>query len=608
MTTELPSLPPETSRRHVLTVNLEDYYQVGAFNKYVQKNRWQRFESRVEIGTRRTLDLLAGHGARATFFVLGWVAEQHPDLVRAVAEAGHEVAVRGYYHRGIRDMTPDEFAADATRARTAVEQATGRKVIGYRLADGWLGEDDLWALDVLADLGFEYDSSLCPARREFAAQPMRRYPHVHEHDGRQLVELPVSCGKVVGFRVPVAGGNYLRQLPRWATRRATDRWVRTASAPLVAYFHTWELDPDQPRLSAGGRFTRLRHYRNLHKMPGRIAEMLKAYPFGSCAELLGVPPEPAPERPSFVPLQLAPRPTADGPRVPVSVVVPCFNEEPILPYLRKTLTEVREHLADRYDVRVILVNDGSTDGTWAGLQAKFGDDPSVTLLQHEANQGVAAAIMTGIRGANTEIVCSMDSDCSYDPLRLADLIPHLTPGVDLVTASPYHPDGGVKNVPGWRLWLSKGCAWLYRRVLRTKLYTYTSCFRVYRRSTIAVLPLRHNRYLGIAELVGRLSLEGGTIVEVPAVLESRVHGRSKMKTVRTILGHLGLMMRLAFAGRHPASTADRDQVIRGQLSMIRRASAPDRPPAPPAVTAAPGRPPVPSRIVRPESPVVAPHP
>ncbi len=603
-------MTPPPARRHILTVNLEDYFQVGAFNKYVQRNRWQRFESRVEVGTERTLDVLAAHGATATFFVLGWVAEQFPDLIKKVADAGHEVGVRGYYHRGIRDMTPEEFGADADRARTAVEQATGRKVIGYRLADGWLGAEDLWALDVLADLGFEYDSSLAPIRSTFAGDPARRFPHVHEHGDRQIVELPVSTGTMLGVRLPVAGGNYLRQFPRWVTRRAAARWVRDQKAPLVAYFHTWEMDPDQPRLTAGGRFTRMRHYRNLGSMPDRIAELLTTYPFGSCAELLGAEAEAAPPRTAFVPLQAAPRPVADGPRVPVSVVVPCFNEEQLLPYLRKTLAEVKDHLADRYDVRFLLVDDGSSDATWAGLQAGFGNDPATyTLLRHDRNLGVAAAIMTGLRGSNTEIVCSMDSDCSYDPLKLADLIPHLTTGVDLVTASPYHPDGGVKNVPGWRLGLSKGCAWLYRRVLRAKLYTYTSCFRVYRRSTVAAIPLRHNRYLGVAELLGRLAIEGGTIVEVPAVLEARMHGRSKMKTIRTVFGHLGLMTRLLFARRHPASTADRDRVIRGQLSMIRRATTPDldHTPAPPAASATPGRPPAPSRTARPGPPVTAPH-
>jgi polysaccharide deacetylase family protein (PEP-CTERM system associated) len=600
-------MTPPAPRRHILTVNLEDYYQVGAFNKYVQRNRWRRFESRVEVGTARTLELLAKHGATATFFVLGWVADEYPELMRTVAAAGHEIGVRGYYHRGIRDMTPEEFGADADRARAAVEQATGRTVIGYRLADGWLGEDDLWALGVLADLGFEYDSSLAPIRRAFADDPARRFPHVHEHGDRQIVELPVSCGTMLGVRLPV-GGNYLRQFPGWVTRRAAARWVRSQTAPLVAYFHTWEMDADQPRLTAGGRFTRLRHYRNLASMPDRVAALLAAYPFGSCAELLGAEPEPAPPRPAVVPLMAAPRPVAaDGPRLPVSVVVPCYNEEQILPYLRKTLAEVADHLSDRYDVRFILVDDGSSDATWLGLQTGFSDNPAYTLLRHDRNRGVAAAIMTGIRGSNTEVVCSMDSDCSYDPLKLADLIPHLTPGVDLVTASPYHPAGGVKNVPGWRLWLSKGCAWLYRRVLRAKLHTYTSCFRVYRRSTVAILPLRHNRYLGVAELLGRLSIEGGTVVEVPAVLEARMHGRSKMKTVRTVIGHLGLMTRLLFARRHPASTADRDQVIRGQLSMIRRATAPDLDPTP-ALSAAPGRPPAPSRIARPGPPVTSTHP
>jgi hypothetical protein len=155
--------------------------------------------------------------------------------------------------------------------------------------------------------------------------------------------------------------------------------------------------------------------------------------------------------------------------------------------------------------------------------------------------------MTGIRGAKNEIVCSMDCDCSYDPLKLAELIPLLQPGVDLVTASPYHPAGAVRNVPGWRLLLSRGAAWMYRRVLRTKLHTYTSCFRVYRRSAVAGIELKHHRFLGVAELVGRLDLDRKQIVEHPAVLEVRMIGRSKMKTVRTILGHLGLLAGLARA-------------------------------------------------------------
>jgi len=568
-------------KRHVLTVNLEDYYQVGAFNRFIQRNRWQRFESRIETSSDRTLEVLAKHGATATFFVLGWVAEQFPDAIRRIADAGHEVGVRGFFHRGIRDMTRDEFVADTVRARAAVEAASGTHAIGYRLADGWLGADDLWALDALAELGFVYDSSIAPIRRAFSDEPTRLVPHEHQNGTRSLIELPVSCGKILGVRVPVAGGNYLRQLPRFLTRRAAAKWDRIRPTPIIAYFHTWELDTDQPRITAVGRITNMRHYRNLARMPARIAEVLSSYTFVSCRDYLQKPAEPAPSRTGFVPLALdtsetsrMETPTPIGPsiaRTAVTVVVPVYNEELILPHLQKTLDDVRQQLSQQYEVTFLLVDDGSNDRTWSGLVSTFGHRPGYQLLKHDVNLGVAAAIMTGIRGSNTEIVCSMDCDCSYDPMKLTELIPLLVPGVDLVTASPYHPAGAVRNVPGWRLVLSKGAAWMYRRALRTRLYTYTSCFRVYRRSVVASIYLSHNRFLGVAELIGRLDLMGKKVVEHPAVLEVRMIGRSKMKTVRTVIGHLGLLSRLMYARvRKLWSKVDRDDVIRSQISMIRK--------------------------------------
>ena len=545
-------IAPRRPRQHILTVALEDYFQVGAFNRFVQKNQWYRFETRLATNTDRALALLDRFGAKATFFVLGWIAERFPALVRTVAEAGHEVAVKGYYHRGVHGLTPAEFEADCLRAKHAAEAATGRAVVGYRLADGWFGPNDLWALDALARAGFEYDSSIAPVGRVFKDQPFRHSLHPHHTQDRTLWEVPISTAPILGVRAPVAGGNYLRQLPRFLTRRAAARWVRDESAPLVAYFHVWELDPDQPRLSIGSWLTRVRHYRNLSRMEGRLAELLEAYPFTSAADYLGLSTEPvaATEVVNRQDSGRAPTPIlspAEGERTPVSIVVPCFNEEDVLPYLANTLGRVRESLASQYDVRFILVDDGSTDHTWSGLTATFAGKPGFELVRHPINRGVAAAILTGIRHATTEIVCSMDCDCTYDPLELGTMIPLLKPGVDLVTASPYHPEGHVRNVPGWRLALSRGAAWLYRRVLPTKLHTYTSCFRVYRKSAVADLPVQNGRYLGVAELVGRLDLAGGTIVEHPATLEVRMLGRSKMKTARTVVGHLGLMARLLAA-------------------------------------------------------------
>lgn len=178
------------------------------------------------------------------------------------------------------------------------------------------------------------------------------------------------------------------------------------------------------------------------------------------------------------------------------------------------------------------------------MQSVFGGKPNFKLVQHEQNSGVSAAILTGIRHSETELVCSMDCDCSYDPLEFSRMLPLMTDDVDLVTASPYHPEGRVKNVPGWRLLLSKGLSTIYRIVLPQKLHTWTSCFRVYRKSAIEKLSLHEAGFLGTAELVGQLCLSGSKIVEHPATLEVRIFGESKMKTLHTIAGHLRLVRQL----------------------------------------------------------------
>ena len=170
-------------------------------------------------------------------------------------------------------------------------------------------------------------------------------------------------------------------------------------------------------------------------------------------------------------------------------------------------------------------------------------------MRHDVNRGVAAAILTGVGGADTEVVCSIDCDCTYDPRQLAEMIPKLEDDVAVVTASPYHPSGRVANVPGWRLLLSRTLSFLYRRAFRQKLYTYTSCFRVYRRSQVKDLHLRESGFLGVAETLILLDRDGKRIVEHPAVLEVRLLGHSKMKLMRTIAGHLRLLGRMAGLGR-----------------------------------------------------------
>lgn len=226
----------------------------------------------------------------------------------------------------------------------------------------------------------------------------------------------------------------------------------------------------------------------------------------------------------------------------LTVVIAACNEQDALPLLHQRLGAALECLPD-IDGRVLYVDDGSTDATWALLQQAAVGCPGLVLARHEHNRGVAAAIRTGMRMATADIVASIDGDCSYDPAELEHMLPLLA-DADLVTASPYHPRGAVANVPAWRLWLSRGLSRLYRLLLRRDIHTWTSCFRVYRRDVVLAVPLDNERFLGIAELLIRLVRRGARIVEHPAVLESRLLGFSKMKTLRTIREHLRLCWRV----------------------------------------------------------------
>ncbi len=535
---------PQPHPKNLLTVLVEDYFHVGAFENLIQRRNWGNFDPRYERNTLKTLDLLDELETRATFFVLGWIAERNPKLIREITSRGHEVASRGFYHRGLKNLTSDEFREDLRKSNLAIENAGGQKVIGYRSAEKLNYQKDSWIFDVLSEEGFVYDASFLPSRRDNDAQ---RFAHQVHTGGRAVWEFPYSTANVGLGLLPIAGGNYFRQIPYTLMRRAVRNWTTGFDQPFVMYFHVWELDAEQPRISAASTYNRIRHYRKLDKMEWIIKENLRKYPFTTAADYLGLESETvvsALEMETVETIRIqTPEPGAEN---PVTVVVPCYNEESSLPYLANTLRSVGAKLNDAgYAPKFLFVDDASTDGTLKKLEELFGGKENVTVVRHEKNQGVAAGILTGLRTAETEIVCSMDCDCTYDPHELVRMIPLLTEDTDLVTASPYHRDGAVRNVPGWRLFLSKGASWLYRRTLRSKLDTYTSCFRVYRRSAVVDLPVEENGFLGVAEMLGRLDLAGGKIVEYPAVLEVRLFGFSKMKTARTIAGHLRLLTRLA---------------------------------------------------------------
>ena len=529
-------------RRHILTVSVEEYYHGGALSAVVLQKHWERFESRIDRCIDEALLLLQKHGARATFFVLGLLAERNPRMVARIADAGHEVASRGYWPRPVRGMTEAEFAADLDRTAQAIAAAIGRSVLGFR-AGRWLRRQDLWILEVLAERGYAYDASVNPILRRFAGAPqfMTLRRHLLPRSGRSLWVVPVSTRGLFGWRLGIGGGNWMRQMPdHWMQRGVAD-WERHHDEPLVSYFTSWELDQDQPHVTAVSALGRLRQYRNLGRLHVRLEDHLSRHAFTSIADHLGLlaapvgprvvaepPPDPAP------PLTT---------RTPVSVVVPIHNEEDNIDYLMRTLAAVERRLQASHRLEILLVDDGSTDRSFARMQAVAATHANVRLLQQPRNQGVAAAIMAGFRACRTELSCSIDCDCSYDPMELERMLP-LIDGYDLVTASPYHPDGQVLNVPKWRLFLSRSLSWCYRRLLGVPLHTWTSCFRVVRTASVRDIELQNGGFLGVAELLLRLLRRGGKVREYPTLLEARLLGVSKMKTLRTIRGHLGMLWQL----------------------------------------------------------------
>ncbi len=525
---------------------LEDYFHGPAFRGVIHPKSWGRFESRYEKSALAALDLLAQSGSRATFFVSDWVARQRADVLVEVLRQGHEIALSG--DRSFRFFEPAELREKVRRAKSIVEEACRHTIFGYRQSDVHLRPKDLWAFEVLAEEGFLYDSSLSPTGWAFRQEPWRRFVHQQQCESRSLWEFPLSSQSVCGVMIPFAGGNYFRQYPESIVRWSIRRWERTHADPLVLYFRLWDLDPAQPHIHTGSFVREMRHYRNGTRMLRMIGELFDRYRFESIAGSLGLQQKPAgvptAAAPSSSPLALNSGRTASGTLREVSVIIPCYNEEPTIPYLARALDELKSELAADYDVQFILVDDGSTDRTWTVLNEQFGSRKDALLIRHEINRGVAAAISTGLDHAR-EIACSMDCDCSYDPRELKPMLDMFGDDVDLVTASPYHPKGRVSNVPAWRVGLSRGASLLYQAVTGRKLYTFTSCLRVYRRSAALATPLKHSGFLGVAELAGKFAVSGRNIVEHPATLQLRLFGRSKMKIARVIAGHLGLLASLA---------------------------------------------------------------
>ncbi len=495
--------PLVPAARPLLVVDATEWFHDPALSAHVTQRHWRRLPKRAAVAAKLLAAELQRARRVATWCVPPELATTAPELLRELVAAGHGLALAVVAAEPL-DRVPAEHRAAVVatwqQQRDMVAAAGGREVRGLAV-HGPLGDGERWWRGAAAAAGFAFEI------------------------GEAEVHVLSRGAQLTGDGGP----------------RACD----------VLRFAAWRCDREQPQLRGLPRAVFAAHYGQLGGAVRDLARLLAATDDGVLGTALGLPAAVVgPMTASAAPLEAVPVAPATAPAnasLPrLSIVVPLKDEEAGLDALFVELDAVRARLADVAACDFVCVDDGSTDRTFALLQQQAASRPFVRLVQHAQNRGVAAAIRTGLQASDAEFAASIDGDLSYDPLELRAMFTQLLEhGADVVTASPYHPRGGVRNVPAWRLLLSRTLSACYRYLVSSPLHTWTACFRVYRRAAVAELPLAHPGFLGTAELLVRVLRRGGTVLEHPCVLEARLFGFSKMKVLRTIRQHLGLLWQVA---------------------------------------------------------------
>jgi polysaccharide deacetylase family protein (PEP-CTERM system associated) len=276
MSTALPESVVAGAVTNAMSVDVEDYFQVSAFEKHIDRADWERLPCRVEANVDRILALFARHQVKATFFTLGWIATRHPDMVRKIAAQGHEIASHGWNHTRVTEQGRAEFREDVRRTREVLQQLSGQPVQGYRAASYSINGSNTWAWEELAAAGYRYSSSVVPVHHDLYGMPEAPRFAFRTADER-LLEIPVSTVALAGRNLNCGGGGWFRLYPYWFSRWALRRLNGVEHAPGIFYFHPWEIDPDQPRVGGVEAKTRFRHYLNLHRMQTRIERLLSDF-------------------------------------------------------------------------------------------------------------------------------------------------------------------------------------------------------------------------------------------------------------------------------------------------------------------------------------------
>ncbi|UZE97965.1 XrtA system polysaccharide deacetylase [Alkalimarinus alittae] len=275
-----------TKIKNALTIDVEDYFHVAALAKSIPTSKWDSLECRVEKNTDKLLELFASKNVNATFFTLGWVAERYPQIVKKIAAAGHEVASHGYSHQLIYNQSQEVFKEETHKSKVILEDIIQQDVIGYRAASYSITNQSKWALDILCELGFKYDSSIFPVKHDLYGIPgSPRWPYKLETDQKNtIVEFPISTFNIANYKLPIAGGGYFRLFPYWFTKLGLGS-INRENEPFVFYLHPWEVDPEQPKVQASW-FSMFRHYNNLDKCYARLEQLLNDFSFTTVEDVL----------------------------------------------------------------------------------------------------------------------------------------------------------------------------------------------------------------------------------------------------------------------------------------------------------------------------------
>jgi polysaccharide deacetylase family protein (PEP-CTERM system associated) len=272
---------------NAMTVDVEDFFHVSAFDGVISPDNWHEYKPRVDKNTRRLLELFDSHQVKATFFVLGWVAERYPELIQEIHQQGHEIASHGYAHRRASEQSPEVFKEDVLRSKNHLESLLGEEVIGYRAPSFSIGYTNEWAFQVLADLGFKYSSSTYPVKHDLYGTP--DWPRFAYQRKENITEIPIPTHKVFGRQTPIGGGGYFRLYPYALTKFLVNSYLKKEQQPYSFYFHPWEIDEDQPRVEGASAKSNFRHYINLKKTYGKLDKLLHDFSWGTMKDVYNIP-------------------------------------------------------------------------------------------------------------------------------------------------------------------------------------------------------------------------------------------------------------------------------------------------------------------------------